>query len=148
MSQEHVEIVQRGMDAFNRRDVDLVAELTTPDFAWFPAMAEPVEGGVYRGREGIEAYFADLCKTWEELRILPAHFHDLGRGVLVLGRIEGRGVGSGVPVGAQLRLVYELRGGKVAGLGATSTMPTPSIAPCSGSQLAERYVAGLCLTLP
>jgi ketosteroid isomerase-like protein len=111
---KNVEIVQRGIYAFNRRDVDLVAELTTPDFAWFPAMAEAVEAGVYRGREGIEAYFADLSKTWEELRILPGLVHDLGDRVLVLGRIEGRGVGSGVPVDAPLGLVYELRGGKIA----------------------------------
>jgi ketosteroid isomerase-like protein len=114
MSQENVEIVQRGIDAFNRRDVDLIADLTTPDFAWFPAMAEAVEAGVYRGREGIEAYFADLSKTWEELRILPGQFHDLGDRVLVLGRIDGRGVGSGVPVDAPLGLIYELRGGKIA----------------------------------
>ena len=114
MSQENVEIVKRSLDAFNRRDIEAGAEMATPDFEWFPAMAEAVEGGIYRGREGIEAYFADLTNTWEELRILPGHFHDLGHRVLVLGRIEGRGVGSGVPVDAPLGLVYELRGGKIA----------------------------------
>jgi ketosteroid isomerase-like protein len=114
MSLENVEIVQLGIDAFNRRDVDVVAELTTADFAWFSAMAEAVGAGVYRGREGIEAYFADLSKTWEELRLLPGQVHDLGHRVVVLGRIEGRGVGSGVPVDAPLGLIYELRGGKIA----------------------------------
>jgi ketosteroid isomerase-like protein len=33
-----VEIIRRATDAFNRRDVELLADLTTPDFAWFPAL--------------------------------------------------------------------------------------------------------------
>jgi ketosteroid isomerase-like protein len=53
MSQAHVEIATRGTDAYNRRDVDAFADLTTPDYEWFPALAIVVGGG-YRGREGIE----------------------------------------------------------------------------------------------
>src|ERR1044071_278598 len=114
MSQENVEVAKRGLDAFNRRDIEAGVAVVTADFEWFPAMAEAVEGGVYRGREGIEAYFADLGETWEELRILPERFQDLGDRVLVLGHIEGRGMGSGVPVDAPIGLVYELRGGSIS----------------------------------
>ena len=38
MSQANVEIVKRAIDAFNRRDVEGLVELTTADFKWFPAM--------------------------------------------------------------------------------------------------------------
>jgi hypothetical protein len=38
MSQENVEVVQRGIDGFDRREVNVIAELTTPDFAWLPAL--------------------------------------------------------------------------------------------------------------
>jgi hypothetical protein len=34
----NAEIVKRGIDAFNRHDSDAFANLTTPDFEWFPAM--------------------------------------------------------------------------------------------------------------
>jgi ketosteroid isomerase-like protein len=38
MSRENVEIVERALDAFSRRDVDVAAGLATTDFEWFPAM--------------------------------------------------------------------------------------------------------------
>jgi ketosteroid isomerase-like protein len=114
MSLANVEIARRGLDAFNRRDVEAGAAVVAADFEWFPAIAEAVERGVYRGREGIEAYFADLGKTWEALHIRPERFDDLGDRVLMLGRIEGQGVGSGVPVEAAIGVVYELRGGRIS----------------------------------
>ena len=114
MSRERVEVIERGIDAFNRRDVDLVAELTTPDFAWFPALPAAVEADGYRGREGMETYFADVEATWEELRIFIDELRDLGDGVLLLGRTEGRGRASGVEVNAPIGIAYDFRGHKVS----------------------------------
>jgi ketosteroid isomerase-like protein len=37
-SQQNVELVERGLDAFNRRDLHTFAELTTQDCVWFPAL--------------------------------------------------------------------------------------------------------------
>jgi hypothetical protein len=34
--------MDRGIDAFNRRDADLIAGLTTPDFAWFSGMPSAI----------------------------------------------------------------------------------------------------------
>ena len=64
MSQENVEIVKLGIEAFNHRNVDGLAALVTPDFAWFPALPGTVEGNGYRGREGIEMYFEEISSTW------------------------------------------------------------------------------------
>ena len=114
MSQANVEIVKSGIDAFNRRDVDAFAEVTTVDFEMFPALARTVEGGSYRGREGIDNYFRDLGDTWEEARIFGDEFRDLGGRVLMLGRLEGRGKGSGVPVNAQLGTLNDFRDGKMS----------------------------------
>jgi ketosteroid isomerase-like protein len=114
VSQQNVDIAKRAIDAFNRRDVDLLADLTTPDFEWFPALPGTVEGGGYRGREGIETYISEIGDTWEELRIFGAEFRDLGDRVLVLGRAEGRGRGSGVPVDTSHGFVVELRGDKMS----------------------------------
>jgi ketosteroid isomerase-like protein len=110
-----VEIVKRAVDAFNRRDlVDDYDELFTPDYEWLPAMMGAVEGGSFRGREGIEAYAEMASETWEELRLLPVEFRDLGDRVLCLGRMEGRGRGSGVPVDAPLGAIFEFRNGKIS----------------------------------
>jgi ketosteroid isomerase-like protein len=67
MSQENVEIVKRGITAFNQRDVETLDEITTDDYEWFPAFAGIVEGGSYRGRAGIETYFLAATDTWEEV---------------------------------------------------------------------------------
>jgi ketosteroid isomerase-like protein len=114
VSRANVEIVKRGVEAFNRRDVDLLAELTTQDFEWFPALPGAVEADGYRGREGMETYLAQISATWEELRILIDEARDLGDGVLVLGRTEGRGRASGVQVDSPIGIAYDLRRGRVS----------------------------------
>jgi hypothetical protein len=58
MSQENVEIVRRAIDAFNRRDADGIEAFITSDCVWFPALLREVEGTGFRGREGLDAYFA------------------------------------------------------------------------------------------
>ena len=114
MASANVEIVKRFIDAYNRRDVEALAGLVTPDFEFFAAMIGVVEGGSYRGREGMEAYFKDIGDTWEVLRVLGDEFRDLGDRVLWLGRAEGRGKGSGVPVDAPLGAVSDFRDGKIS----------------------------------
>jgi ketosteroid isomerase-like protein len=113
MSQDNVAIVKRGIDAFNHRNVDVLATLVTPDFAWFPALPGTVEGDGYRGRDGIEMYFEEISNTWEELRVLGGEFRDLGDRVVVLGRTEVRGRGSGVEVDAPFGATCDLRGGQM-----------------------------------
>jgi ketosteroid isomerase-like protein len=113
MSQENVEIVKRLMDAFNERDLDAFAELTTPDFEWTTSMTA-VEGEIFWGREGIETYFGRMRDAWDEFLALGSEFRDLGDRVLWRGRLEGRGRGSGVPVSAPLDILYDVRAGKVS----------------------------------
>ena len=113
MSRENVEIVKRLMDAFNERDLDTFAEITTPDFEWTTSMTA-VEGEIFRGREGIETYFGRMRDAWDEFRALASEFRDLGDRVLWLGRLEGRGRGSGVPVTAPLDILFDFRGGKIS----------------------------------
>ena len=76
MSQANVEIAKEAIDAFNRRDVDAFMEFTTSDFELFPALAGAVEGGSFRGREGMEAYFEASKDTWEELRLIAEEIRD------------------------------------------------------------------------
>lgn len=47
-----------------------------------------IEGGGYRGREGIEAYFETNSRTWEEFELLPDELRDLSDRLLWLGRVE------------------------------------------------------------
>jgi len=114
MSQANVEIAKKVVDAFNRRDVEGFFALAASDFDWYPAMAATVEGSGYRGRDGIEKFLVDIGDAWGEYRLVPNEFRDLGDRVLVLGRVEGRGRGSGVPVSTPWGVVYDFRDGKVS----------------------------------
>ncbi len=113
MSQENVELVKRLIDAFNRRDVDGFAECTTADFEWITSMSA-VEGEVFRGREGIDTYFGRMKEAWNEFLALPDDYRDLGERVLFEGRLQGRGLGSGVPVTTRLDILYDVRGGEIS----------------------------------
>ncbi len=101
------------MEAFNRRDIDAFVQPTTADFEWLPALGVAVEGGSFVGREGVEAYFEVLGATWEEVRLVIGEVRDFGESVVWLGRIEGLGRGSGVPVDAPLGAVFDFRGPKI-----------------------------------
>jgi ketosteroid isomerase-like protein len=116
MSAENVELVRRLMAAFHRRDVHGFAELTTPDVEWFPVFAARVEGDVYRGREGIEAFMREVDETWAAFLPVPEDYRDLGDRVLGLGRLTTRGRGSGVPVDAPWAGIFAVRGAKVSSI--------------------------------
>jgi ketosteroid isomerase-like protein len=113
MPQDKVELAKRAVDAFNRRDVDaFFAELATPDFEWWPALTRGYEGGCFRGRQGVESFYADTSENWEEFHSVAEEFRDLGDCVLVLSRLEGRGRGSGAPVHAPIWNILDFRDGR------------------------------------
>jgi ketosteroid isomerase-like protein len=113
MSNANVEVATQAIEAFNGSDVDAFAVLTTPDFEWSPSMVA-IEGTIFRGREGIEKYFRTLSIAWEKFHIHRNWFRDAEGLVVMLGRLEGRGMGSGVPVDASLGMVFDFRGGMIS----------------------------------
>jgi ketosteroid isomerase-like protein len=116
VSHRNMEIAERALDAFNQRDFDALAELTTQDFEFFPGMVGALDGSSFRGREELEAYFRELHDTWEEVRLVAEESRDLGDVVLIFVRVEGRGRGSGVPVSAHQALAYDFRGRRISRL--------------------------------
>ena len=114
MSQENVEIAKRFVDAFNRRDLNALMDTATPDIAFSPALARTIDDNRFQGREGMRAYFADVDSAWEEFRMIVDEYRDLGDRVLTLGRLEGRGRGSGAAVDTPQGGVADIRDGKVS----------------------------------
>jgi ketosteroid isomerase-like protein len=113
VSREKVEIARRSIEAFNRWSADDFFALATGDFEWFPAMPVTVGGSAYTGRDGIERYMRDIGETWEEYRVAAEEFRELDEGVLVLGRIEGRGRSSRAQVQAPFGILIDFRDGRM-----------------------------------
>ena len=101
VSRENIELVRRLVDAFNERDAEEFAQVTTDDFEWSTSVMA-VEGEIFLGREGIETYFSRMRDAWDEFKAEIDSYRDLGERVLISGQIEARGRGSGAPVAAPL----------------------------------------------
>jgi ketosteroid isomerase-like protein len=90
--EDNVKLIRKVFDAFRSRDVDATLELMDPDVEFFaPTATLAHEGTSYRGHDGVRAYFADVERLWEELRVTPTEYRAEGDTVLVLGQIHVRG---------------------------------------------------------
>jgi ketosteroid isomerase-like protein len=115
MSRENVEIVRRGFEAFNGRDVDRLLALSYPDTEWRPFRAQ-LEGTAYRGHEGLRRFFTDMDDDWSSFRVDPLEFHDREDDVAVIARVTGRGRGSGIDIDTVGGFVAELRDGRITSM--------------------------------
>lgn len=87
-------IIRKVFAAFALRDLETVRELLDPDVEFMAPTAEMAHGGEpYRGVAGMEEYFADVDRVWDELRLRPDDYEQVGDTVLVTGRVWGRGGG-------------------------------------------------------
>jgi ketosteroid isomerase-like protein len=114
MSQENVEGVRRGLEAYNRLDPDAFLEGATEDVEWFPAMGVAIGDGAFRGREGVERFMDEIRESWLEVEVIIEELRDLDDRVLVLGRQRGRARGSGVDIDAPFGAVVDIRDGKMS----------------------------------
>jgi len=116
MSQENVEIVLRGIDAFNRRDMRGLAELSHEDLEFVSVLTAVDAGGAtYLSRVGdMDELLRGMNETWEEWHVEDFQVFD-GRedGVAAVFRIVGKGKHSGAPVEHEIGLAYRIRDGKV-----------------------------------
>ena len=116
MSQENVEVVRRGVEAWNQRDADLWLSYAAPEVEWTPAGPATVEQTVYRGHEEVATGFATVWGTWEEFRLQESAARDLGDAVLWLGRVMMKGGASHVELDQEFAVHAVLRNGKVTSL--------------------------------
>jgi ketosteroid isomerase-like protein len=118
VSQEDVEIIRRGFEAFQagieRGDPGawLDPEAFADDFEWI--VPEQLDGrSVWRGREG----FVEFVRTWTEQfegwSIRVERLIDAGEDrVVALTHQTATGKGSGVPVELSLGQIWELEAGR------------------------------------
>jgi ketosteroid isomerase-like protein len=111
MSQANLDAVRRWIDAYNHRDIDGLLELTDGDIE-FRSVFVQIDP-VFRGHEGIRAYFESLSQAFDDSQLVPSEFIDAGAAVVVIERVDWRGKESGVEGVTHNAPVLWLRGGKV-----------------------------------
>ncbi len=104
MSQENVEIVRRGYEAFNRGDFDAAMALSRPDVEFIRAGIE----SSLKGREEIRTWMEP--DAFAEQRIEPLELWANGDRVLVRQEMFARGAGSGIELATGSWAVWTLDG--------------------------------------
>ena len=113
MSQENIELFERSVDAYNRRDVDAVLEVLDPEVEWRPALPGLLaEEMVYRGHDGMRQMFHDLFDVLEEIHFDARDFRDKDDLVVAIGEMRVRGKASGAETRSPYANVGEIRNGK------------------------------------
>jgi uncharacterized protein len=111
MSQENVELVRGGFDAFQEGDLSGMLDLMADDLVTY--RADP-DGATYHGKEGFLDATADWTEDFSEWSVIPEEFIDAGDRVLVHVRQMARGEASGIPIEGDFWFVFEMRGKRVA----------------------------------
>jgi ketosteroid isomerase-like protein len=95
VSRENVEVVRRGHDTFNQRDLETYLSLHVPDVDFMP-YERAIEGlGPYHGHDGVRQWWRETLEVLPDLKVELHELRDLGDTVLARGRLSGRGAGSG-----------------------------------------------------
>jgi ketosteroid isomerase-like protein len=113
MSSERVEVVRELIDEWNRGEVDGLLARATEDFEWHPKLVESVEGGAFRGHDGMREFLRDWASTWEKWDLEAEELRDLGDQVLALTRVHAKGRGSGLEFDQPIAQLFEFRGNRV-----------------------------------
>jgi ketosteroid isomerase-like protein len=108
-----IALVRRAFEAFDRRDLGALVELTDPDVEVFaPTAALANDGRCYRGHDGIARYLQDVERAWTRLQVIPQKFREVGNHVVCLGRARAQ-ARDGLEVDSPTAWVWEVRADKL-----------------------------------
>jgi ketosteroid isomerase-like protein len=111
MSQESVEVLRRGIDAWNRGDLAATLALLSHEFEFRPAPDFFDLDAVYRGHEGWTRFWEVWRDAWESVTIRIDRMEDLGDRVLAIVTFDGIGRGSGVRASITYGQIWTIRDG-------------------------------------
>jgi ketosteroid isomerase-like protein len=112
VSQENVEIVRQATEASQRHDNETALSLYDPEVE-MERRGFDVSVEVYRGLDGVRAWFRDFLDPLAHLTVTVDEWIDAGDDVIAVVHTTGRGRKSGVPVEHRDAHVWTLRNGKL-----------------------------------
>jgi uncharacterized protein len=114
MSQQNIDVVRAGFEAFARGDIEAVLRLCDEDIV----VNEPAEmldtPPRHRGHSGVLETFAAWPEQWDDYRIEILRTVDIEDRVVATLHQTGRGKSTGIPVELQTAMVFTVRDGKIA----------------------------------
>jgi ketosteroid isomerase-like protein len=111
-----VEVVRRGVEAFQRGDLEGVLAEAREDFEIFLPPNLP-NSGRFVGRDGFFTWIGQWLDAWDDFRVEILEMEPVGeRHVVASMRQSGLGKGSGIPVEMEIAYMWDVRDGRLAAL--------------------------------
>lgn len=113
-TQQNVEIVRRGYEAFGRGDLDALLNLLDEQVEWqTPGPADLPTAGQRKGHDQVREFFGTMNQMFEIQRFEPRTFVAEGDRVIVLGEDTSRVTSTGRMLDQRWAHVFTVRNGKV-----------------------------------
>jgi ketosteroid isomerase-like protein len=112
MSQENVEVVQAGFDAYLRGDLPAMLERFAPDVVVTTRPDQP-DAHDFHGHDGLIEQLTEWVHMWDGFSIEISRVRDAGDLVIVVAQQGGQGTRSGVPMENEVTFVFTLEAAKV-----------------------------------
>ena len=116
-AEDNVKLVQRLFEKHNRGAAEVMGsyeQLFHPDLEWLPVIVGGPEGASYRGKDGLERWYAQRDDSFAsasvEIETCRAMAPDV---VLALGRSIAKGRASGAEVSEEVGLVISFEDGLI-----------------------------------
>ena len=117
MSQENVDLILRGHDAWNRGDLDWILNHLVDDFEFHPSLDFMGLDPAYHGHDGFRRFWSTWWEAWETVVISVERTEDLGEErAYALVTFDGIGRGSGASVARSFGQIWYFRDGLAARL--------------------------------
>jgi len=116
MSEEDVETVRGGYDAFNSGNPEGVLERLDAEVVWIEPGGGNAPAGTFNGPQSVgDEVFPPVGQYFDEFTAEPENYDDQGDTIVVTGRFKGKAK-SGAELDAAFEHVYEMKDGKIARL--------------------------------
>ena len=116
MRQQTVDLIARGVAAFNAGDIEGMLAPIHPEVEFQP-LRGVLEGTVYHGHQGFRRWLEGMAEDWDEFHLDVIDVTEVASNwVLVQGRVRARGRASGVELDATGAWLCQLRDGLIGRL--------------------------------
>jgi ketosteroid isomerase-like protein len=116
MSEENVELVRQGFQAFAAGGVEAMLAFVAPNVVTY-AFTEWPGPSKYHGHDGLRALMAEWIENFDDFAMEVREVREVGDTVLVLAETTGRIKGSGLPIRQPFGAIYwDFQDGRVGGI--------------------------------
>jgi ketosteroid isomerase-like protein len=102
--------------AWNSGHMDALVDVFDAEVEVRPALSTFLASSVYRGHDGVAAWYAETYEPWAEMTAEPQRFVDAGEHTVVVVGLHARVPGGAVDLDAEIAHVVTIRDGRIVKL--------------------------------